>query len=657
MFLYKFKKHSNAEFYKSFCQYRNKVQREIKIAKSEYLSNKMEENKNNSRKLWQQVKTLGYSQTTKSSPNIVLDIDGENCYDDKKIANHFNSFFTTVASALVQKLPPCSNLYSVNSETFLNFYKKKNPDGSKFALHTVSEDFVYKELCKLKSSKSTGLDSIPARFLKDGASFLKLPVTYIINVSITGGVVPGELKSARVKPLFKKSCRSQVGNYRPVSILCIVSKILERAVYFQLESFLTKNKLIYELQSGFRENYSTDSCLIHLTDHIKHQTSKGLLTGMIMLDLQKAFDTVDHGILCEKLKVMGVESVGWFYSYLSNRTQVVNINQSVSDIGNVTCGVPQGSILGPLLFLCYINDMVTSINNDCKLMLYADDSAIIFSHRDPDVIAHRLGKELESCSQWLVDNKLSLHLGKTECIMFGSKRKLRKTKDFSIFCNGQNIKSQKSVKYLGVELDQSLSGESIASSVIKKVNSRLKFLYRQGYFLNASLRQMLCNSLIQCHFDYASASWYSGLTNHFKKRLQIVQNKVVRFIYNYGPRTSVKSSDLSGLGMLDVESRVKQMRLNHVYKVFNRNCPMYLNDNLVRLSDLHCYNTRGSQNNFYVPNVNSISRKTFYYNGIIDWNCLPDSLKQIRNKWKFKKEVKKYLMQQLNKRENSIWSV
>lgn len=376
-----------------------------------------------------------------------------------------------------------------------------------------------------------------------------------------------------------------------------------------------------------------------------------------MLDLQKAFDTVDHGILCEKLKVMGVESVGWFYSYLSNRTQVVNINQSVSDIGNVTCGVPQGSILGPLLFLCYINDMVTSINNDCKLMLYADDSAIIFSHRDPDIIAHRLGKELESCSQWLVDNKLSLHLGKTECIMFGSKRKLRKTKDFSIFCNGQNIKSQKSVKYLGVELDQSLSGESIASSVIKKVNSRLKFLYRQGYFLNASLRQMLCNSLIQCHFDYASASWYSGLTNHFKKRLQIVQNKVVRFIYNYGPRTSVKSSDLSGLGMLDVESRVKQMRLNHVYKVFNRNCPMYLNDNLVRLSDLHCYNTRGSQNNFYVPNVNSISRKTFYYNGIIDWNCLPDSLKQIRNKWKFKKEVKKCLMQQLNKRENSIWSV
>lgn len=244
-------------------------------------------------------------------------------------------------------------------------------------------------------------------------------------MSIVDRQVPDELKSARVKPLFKKNCRSEVGNYRPVSILCIVSKILERAVYNQLEVFLTKNKLLYEFQSGFRQSYSTDSCLIHLTDHIRSQTSKGLYTGMVLLDLQKAFDTVDHKILCRKLKAMGVESVEWFESYLSNRKQTVHVNDTFSSQESISCGVPQGSILGPLMFLCYVNDMPISISKKCKLLLYADDSAIIYSHKNLSVIKSTLGQELESCSKWLVDNKLSLHLGKTECILFGSKRKIK----------------------------------------------------------------------------------------------------------------------------------------------------------------------------------------------------------------------------------------
>ncbi len=153
---------------------------------------------------------------------------------------------------------------------------------------------------------------------------------------------------------------------------------------------------------------------------------------MVMLDLQKAFDTVNHSILCKKLKIMGIESIKWFESYLTNRKQKVGINGTESDFLDINCGVPQGSILGPLLFLCYVNDMKTSISSDCKLLLYADDSTILFSHQDPNIISSKLGDELKSCSEWLVDNKLSLHLGKTECIIFGSKRKLKKVNDFKI---------------------------------------------------------------------------------------------------------------------------------------------------------------------------------------------------------------------------------
>ena len=164
------------------------------------------------------------------------------------------------------------------------------------------------------------------------------------------------------------------------------------------------------------------------------------------------------------------------------------MNDTESDPSLVTCGVPQGSILGPLLFLCYINDMELSISSECKLLLYADDSAILYSNKDPRVISDKLGLELEMCSKWLVDNKLSLHMGKTESIIFGSKRKLRKINNFSVECNGHTIKAQRSVKYLGLTLDDQLTGEAIVNSIVQKVNGRLKFLYRQCNFLEEKLR-------------------------------------------------------------------------------------------------------------------------------------------------------------------------
>ena len=312
---------------------------------------------------------------------------------------------------------------------------------------------------------------------------------------------------------------------------------MEKAVYKQLESYLIKNNLLYEFQSGFRSAYSTDTCLIHLFDHIKSQTANGLYTGMVMIDLQKAFDTVDHQILCNKFQAMGVSNTKWFESYLTGRKQLVNVNGTESNLADITCGVPQGSILGPLLFLCYVNDMSISINSDCKLLLYADDSTIMFSHKNPEFISHKLGKELESCSEWLIDNKLSLHLGKTECILFGPKRKLKTVTDFQIACHGHIIKSQSSVKYLGIDIDENLSGESIVNGIIKKVNSRLRFMYRKANCLSAETRKTLSMALIQCHFDYSCSSWYASVSQSLKNKLQVAQNKTVRFIKNMGQET------------------------------------------------------------------------------------------------------------------------
>ena len=185
---------------------------------------------------------------------------------------------------------------------------------------------------------------------------------------------------------------------------------------------------------------------------------------------------------------MGIKS-DWFRSYLSDRKQLVSIESTHSDLKSLSCGVPQGSLLGPLLYLCYSNDMATSVKN--KLLLYADDSVIISSNKNPDVIANELSSDLRTCNNWLINNKLSLHVGKTELILFGSRRKLKKVSNFSVDYNDHVIKPVSNLKYLGVQLDHHLSGEVMAEEILKKANSRLKFLYRHSNFFNQKLRKSL----------------------------------------------------------------------------------------------------------------------------------------------------------------------
>ena len=187
------------------------------------------------------------------------------------------------------------------------------------------------------------------------------------------------------------------------------------------------------------------------------------------------------------------------------------------------------------------------------------------------------------CSKWLVDNKLSLHMGKTECIIFGSKWKLWKINCFKVECNGRTIKTQRSVKYLDLTLYDQLTGEAGVNSIVQKVNGRLKLLYRQCNFLEEKLRKSICSALIQCHINYACSSWYSGLNKQLKKKLQICRNKTVRFIKNLGHRSHIGFLELNSLNMLKVDFRVKQLRLSHVHKIFNGTGLSYLSEQFIKI--------------------------------------------------------------------------
>ena len=510
-----------------------------------------------------------------------------------------------------------------------------------FNLSQVNEETVLKHLETVNPGKATGLDNLPAKFIRDGAKHLAPPLTHIINLSLLSGKVPDELKSARVSPIYKKNSKTDPGNYRPVSVLCIISKILERVVYNQVESYLQSHTLLYEFQSGFRSAFSTDTCLIHLTDHIRSESDRGNYTGMVVLDLQKAFDTVDHQLLLNKLQALGFNSlsVAWFRSYLTCREQVVNIGDATSPPLPVTCGVPQGSILGPLIFLVYVNDMPAATNS--KLLLYADDSAILVSGKDVSQIQATLSKELESIREWLIDNKLSLHLGKTESILFGTNKKLQLAPQLNIECAGNKLANRSSVKYLGVDLDQSLSGEIIAKKLLSKINGKLSFLYRNTKSFNLETKKLLVAALIQCHFDYASSCWYSGLTKYFKSKIQITQNKVIRYLLNQTPRTHIGAMEFRKVNMIPIEVRVNQLKLNHMFKIINNQAPKYLQISLLR--EQHNLNTRYSQNAVIVPHVKNSGASSFVYTASTLWNSLPPNLQCTNTKYEFKKGVKAWL--------------
>jgi len=287
----------------------------------------------------------------------------------------------------------------------------------------------------------------------------------------------------------------------------------------------------------------------------------------------------------------------------------------------------------------------------CLLILYADDTALMVPGRDLGVIEQTLNAELTELNKWLVDNKLSIHPGKTEVIIFGSQRRLKNANQLKILCNGQSIKCKESVSYLGASLDNNCSGVGFAQSVIEKCNSRLKFLYRQCNFLSTKAKKTLASALVLCHFDYASSSWYFSLPLLYKKKLQVCQNKIVRFISGFKNRDHVGPDELSELGLLNTEYRTHQLTLTMVHKIFYNTGPEYLTNNFVKLDNRSNYNTRSKKFNFFVPHVTGATAKTFFYNGLKLWNSLPPDLKSIENLDSFKRKVKFYLNSEMFRKE------
>ena len=502
---------------------------------------------------------------------------------------------------------------------------KSKSDSSKFQFDIITDDYVFEKICNLSNNKSPGLDGFQAKLLKLAAPTICKPLAYICNLSLLTSTFPSEWKQAKVTPIFKNGDKSDVGNYRPISVLSIVSKILERAVHDQLYTYLTSNSILHPSQSGFRSGHSTNTALLDVSDFILENMNEGRATAAIFLDLKKAFDTVNHDILISKLHFYGIKgsALNWFISYLTNRSQIVTINSHFSDPQNINIGVPQGSILGPLLFIIYVNSLPDSVT--CKCIMYADDTTLLCSSSDPISLQSDLTSSLTSIANWFEVNKLTLNVKKTKLMIFGTNNILRNFENISLTYATDLIDRVDSYKYLGVLFDPCLTWCNHVNSISSNISKRIGLIRRIKFFLPISTLIKLANALVMPHFDYCSSVW-SNCNVQYSNNLQILQNRLARVLVSADIRTRIIDL-MNALNWNKLDQRWKLQLLLTTFKCLKGDAPVYLSSQFSFAT--HSHHTRGQTfNTLIVPSwKNSSGKRTFYYRASKLWNNLPNDIR------------------------------
>jgi len=403
----------------------------LKKAETLYYKEHFDTRVNSVKQLWTNINHLLISNIKQKTHIQKLTVNNKVITNPRDISNSLNNYFCSVGESLAE---------SLKSDNPLEF-SKYCPSTSKCSMYceTIHCDEITKIIANFPNKKSPGLDGFTPKLLKEVSDDVAQPLTYIFNLSFSQGVVPDYLKQSKVIPLYKKGNKDIPGNYRPISLLSIFDKIMEKLMYNRLYSYLNNKKFFYNYQFGFRKNYSTTLALIEVIDSIYSHIDKHEFTIGIYLDLQKAFDSVNHKILFKKLYNNGVrgEVHAWFQSYLSDRKQTTLHSDVYSDFGIITCGVPQGSVLGPLLFLIYINDIQCAVT-DAKVRLFADDTNLFIHGKSLGELEITANNTLKQLTQWMAANKLSINIDKTCYSIFSPKNKVEK--DIKLSINNITIK-------------------------------------------------------------------------------------------------------------------------------------------------------------------------------------------------------------------------
>ena len=575
-------------------------------------------------------KTKKKSSCKKLRKNNVLIEDKQN------IANTFNDYFSEIGSELVKNLPSCPK-----GKHFTHFMKNKSVKSMFFS--PVTPKNIIDVVTNLKGNKSSGHDEIDSCVVKRCIHLITLPLSHIFNASFEHGTFPKDFKLAKVIPVYKKGDNSLCSNYRPISILSVFSKIFEKLVYNRLIAFLDKHNISYSKQFGFRQGYGTNMALIEFVNNISLAFEEKKIVLGLFLDLSKAFDSIDHDILIHKMYHYGIRGkvLNWFISYLSNRKQYVTIDNHNSQYNSLNVGVPQGSVLGPLLFLIYVNDL-SCVSEILNPITFADDTNLFLTGNNLNEMYELFNSELEKVYQWFLLNKLTINLDKTNYMVFRPHNLNIDTSSLNITLNDHKIPNVKFTKFLGVTIDEHLSWKYHVNDIACKISRVIGVLNRLKGFLPLHILVNLYNTMILPHITYCIIVW-GKCAKYLLQRIHILQKRAIRIVTNshFLQSTDVLFKKLSILKINDLYTFYVAC---FMYKYSKDLLPPIFDNYFILNRCVNNYETRNS-NNLYVPFYHyKLSRSTIRFVGPKIWNYIDIFLKQSPSLSSFKKKYKLQLI-------------
>ena len=468
-----------------------------------------------------------------------------------------------------------------------------------FEFQQVSIDDIIKTTNSLKSN-ACGIDEISAFFIKLSIKSSAKVFAEIVNPSLKSGLFPSRWKKARIKPIPKISDPIYATDFRPISLLPAFSKIIEKIMAKQMKIYLINNNLLDKFQSAYREQHSTITALIDITDNIYKSLDNSEITILVLLDYSKAFDCANHKLILAKLKALGFKdsSLKWIASYLADRSQQVVTDKGESNWINLLNGVPQGSILGPLLFTILVSDIAKGLKF-CKYHLYADDTQLYISGKVDDIInlITKINEDLNYISNFSFDNCLKLNEGKSVFIILGSRQNISTISNLNlppVLINNLPIKRESKVKNLGILFEENLSWDAEINKCISSGYYKLKQAYRFKNFLSNHSKKLIVQSYILSQFNYSSII-LQNMTKHQIDKIQKFQNTCARFILNLKKYDHI-SEGLVSLGFLKMAKIRDLQALTLMHKIRSGKAPQYLKDKVSLQGDHHAHLTRNRSN-------------------------------------------------------------
>ena len=628
---------------------KNKVKQLINNAKVNHFNRKFIANKGIKRNIWDVIHEIIPSKQKDKQDCCFVNIE--------KRAEDFNEFFSSVGENVFRE----TQQYCEREE--LNVNRREGGEGQplpnaepndpvfvprrRFRPQPVNCDQIVLTVNDMKNKQSHGNDGITTRFLKDSLSVLTFYITIIVNTSIVTGKIPKKWKHAIVCPLYKKGDTDDRSNFRPISLLPVLSKVLEKVVSTQTYDFMFENNLFSKTHHGFLKHLSTETALNVIMEEMLEHIDQNEINLLTLCDLSKAFDSVSHAILLEKLDSLDIDTF-WFENYLCERTQSVKINNHISEPKSIAYGVPQGSILGPLLFNIYVNDLKSNLE-DCFLVQYADDSQFLISGKAEEIIdiVETCENKLNIVMHYFAENGLKLNGEKTQFLFTGSRQNISKIPDdICIQVGSSQVKPSTTVKNLGVILDQFLSFDDHIRGMCSKANGILYFLNRNKEYLNKESRKVVVESLINSIFNYCSTVWsVCGKTSLSK--LQKIQNFAAKVATGKGRKYDHATPLINELGWLKLEDKVVYDLCIYVFNIINEETPNWVTD-FRKVSDHINRQTRQS-NDLLVPRKRTkIADRANSVRGAKQWNELPAEIRNTNVKSKFKKGLFAHIKENSN---------